>query len=265
MKRVTIGIAIIFLTVTIYFIVSCGLLLYKKQSLDQQISDLQDAQGFGKKESGITKLSRDRVVIQNAIDDNDADSKEDTGNPRLFQFGISSKPERPLAIIRDEVEDDFFVESDGNEQNTPLDSYSFVTMPIGDDYIIDRETQDSLNILIGNDLDDFVKLVLQSNNNIVTKEACRSCGMYAFFSDIKKRQKLTKNEVIILQKSLANLYQFVEKMKLLSKKIIISPEQYAILENLNRPQSIINDMKLQVRRAATSAALKKLQAIQYNR
>ena len=55
-------------------------------------------------------------------------------------------------------------------------------------------------------------------------------------------------------------------MKKLSNKVKmpISPEQEEALLDLYRSQAIKNQLKLQARKNATAAALKKLQSIQYN-
>ncbi len=174
--------------------------------------------------------------------------------------------DEPVAQLGADDQPEFVITADENvhKKSKKSHSYSFITMKIADDYIIDQETQDVLDILIGDDVDAFVKLILQSNNNIVSKEACRSCGMYAFFNGIKHHKPLTSDDVRMLQKMLANLYRFVGKMQKLNKDIeLMRGEQYEALQNLHKSQAVRNDAKLQARRSATAAALKKLQNIKY--
>ena len=255
MKRIKIGVAIIFLTVGVYFIISYSIFWFKKSSVDKQ---LQSAEKEGVAAEMIQPEGN--VAIQRVVQDDDTDiesSDEDSNNSD--ELVVSSESENPLPVIMAEKEREFIITSDRaveNKKPVKLDSYSFVTMPIADDYEIDIETQRTLDALMGKDLDAFVKLVLQSNNNVVSAEACRSCGIYALFSILKKHQSLPLDEIVVLQKMLANLYQFVETTKSLSKsnKPLLLLEQYQALQDLNRSQSEKNVRKLQARRAATSAA-----------
>jgi len=215
------------------------------------------------------------VVIQRGMNNDDQLSNQSATTckqcqqtpPRFpVKLIITQDQDSSLPLIMNDNQSSISCNQDSfvDKELRTLDSYSFITMPISDDYIMDAETQATLDTLIGQDLDDFVKLVLQSNNNIVSKEACRSCGMYAFFNGIKKHHPLKPDDVIILQQVLGNLYQFIAKMKAMSKSFIIRSEQYDALLDLHRSQAVKNDMKLQARRAATQAALKKLQTIKYN-
>lgn len=145
----------------------------------------------------------------------------------------------------------------------PIDKndYSFMTMPVFDNYQMDYETRKALKTLIGNDIDQFVKIVLQSNNNIIAKQACRSCSMYSLFKKIKKNKQIAADDLVVLQKMLANLYQFIENMNKLSSIKILQPEQIKALEDLHMSESKKNSLKLQARKAAASVTLKKLQTI----
>ena len=176
----------------------------------------------------------------------------------------SDQQELPIVIADNQQE--FFESRDLQKKLKKQNISSFITMnPIPANYKIDEETQNALDVLIGNDVDEFVRLVLQSNNNVVSKEACRSCSMYAFFNGIKNHDLLTIEDIRILQKLLANLYRFVEKMQKLSQEPLMLPEQYEALQDLHRSQDAKNDIKLKKRFAVTSAALKKLQNITYNK
>jgi hypothetical protein len=267
MKRVRLGIGIVFLAVTIYCVISYGIFFNKKDGLDAQISS-------------------ENFVHNNMIED----------NPAVVIQALASKTchECKNPVLKNDKKSDFMVTDDGDDQQLPIvvadnqqgffvstdrpkkskkrdssrkrDSSSFITMnPIPANYQIDEEIQDTLDVLIGNDVDEFVRLVLQSNNNIVSKEACRSCSIYAFFNGIKNHTLLTVEDIGILQKLLANLYRFVEKMQKLSKERLMLPEQYEALQDLHRSQDDKNDIKLKKRFAITSAALKKLQNITYNK
>jgi hypothetical protein len=266
MKRMKMGVAIVFSIVIIYFIVSCGIFLFKKSSIDTQLQVPQE------------KVV-DQIMVQPEMKQDESVVIQDLAAvPCKHQISLKNT-QADFVVINDEQDElslqivvddkpEFIVSADDDvsEEVVELHSYSFITMAISDDYIIDQEVQDMIDVLIGNNVEDFVKLILQSNNNIVSKEACRSCGMYAFFNGIKNHKSLTSDDVRTLQKLLANLYQFVEKMqKLNKKKKIMGSEQYAALQNLHKSQAVKNDLKLQARRAATSAALKKLQNIKYNR
>lgn len=262
MKRIKIGATIIFLAAAIYFILSYGIFFLKKESLDVQLKSSEE--NSADRES---VEPQDNVVIQRNAHEND-DKNKVFVESAPDDFIVTQEIERPLPILMVEEPSLFVIKAADrvvDQDLSKIDSYSFVTMPIPDDYKMDQETQKTLDALIGSDLDEFVRVVLQSNNNIVSKEACRSCGMYAFFSAIKKHQPLSADEVVVLQKLLANLYQFVQKTKALTKFSIILLEQYNALQDLNRSQAEKNDMKLKARRTATAAALKKLQSIQYNR
>ena len=269
MKKIKIGVAIVFAIVTVYFLVSFGIFWIEKPSFDMQQSQLL------KEETGEQQnmQSGNQVVIQRGINNNDQSLSQSTPTCQQCQ---QEPPRFPVKLIITQDQDSSLplIMSDNqfacnqdpfaDKELRTADSYSFITMPISDDYKIDEETQASLDTLIGPNLDEFVRLVLQSNNNIVSQEACRSCGMYAFFHGIKKHHQLKPDEIVILQQVLENLYQFVVKMKAISKSFIMRSEQYDALLDLHRSQAVKNDMKLQARRAATASALKKLQTIKYN-
>lgn len=266
MKKIKFGIVIVVITAIIYCIISYSIFFNDKQSIDYQ---LQQAN----LQNNVTRqaISSEKVTIQKIAECKDPDCQGwqalQQGNGSLLsKCTISQEPKAALPIIMAEnQQQQSFIQHDGivDENTVGVQSYSFVTMPL-EDCVIDKETQATLDTLIGHDLDGFVKIVLQSNNNIVSKEACRSCAMHALFHDIKHHKKLYPDDIKILQKLLINLYQFVEKTKKMSKKSkqsILLHEQYAALQDLNRTSISKNKLKLQARQAATTAALKKLQSM----
>lgn len=277
MKRIKIGAAIIFLAVAIYFIMSYGIFWITKPSLDAQL-DLSKAQSIEQNLDKSKALSNESVVIQNmqgstckhASCQNQVQSHA-VLDDSLYDFVITSEQNAPLAQIVADKQPIFVMNADNvrDEKLLSVDAYSFVTMPkalLIDGYQIDQDTRDAIKILVGNDLDEFVRLILQSNNNIVSKDACRSCGMHAFFKKVIKDEPLDADEIVVLQQALANLYRFVEKMRSLSSHtFIMRTEQYSALQDLNKSQIVKNNLKIQARKASTTAALKKLQAIKYNR
>lgn len=244
MRKLKHSIGIVFLLGVVYALISYGIFYYKKPSLDQQLqidnrsvvqSSMQPSQG---------------VAIQSITDDYVCQHDQD-------QQSLNS-----LDNFDDQSLLHEFQQSIDKSDVGSINSYSFVTIP-AKDCIIDVELLYTLDLLIGGDLDEFVRLVLQSNNNIVSKQACRSCAMYAFFNKIKKHEQLSIEDIEILQPLLANLYRFVQKMQALSGTQLLRPSQFEALEDLNRSQKAINDKKIQARKAATAAALKKLQTISY--
>ena len=278
MKKIKISIVIVIGLVTVYCIVSYSIFFIYKPSIDAQLQKIGEETQETISNQVIDK--RDHVVIQSLSQrvcqhGDDCYRAQDQALDDSLDDGIDSseiivtqEPQRPLSLFTAEPEREFFVNSDdqfADRNPIAIQSYSFMTMPVDEDSFIDLDTQATLDILIGNDVDEFVKLVLQSNNNIVSKEACRSCGMYAFFNGIKNHKPLSVDEIRILQKLLINLYQFTAKMKNLSDTPIMHAEQCDALEDLHRSQAVKNDIKLQARLAVTSAALKKLQNIKYNR
>ncbi len=260
MKRVKFGIAIVFLAVIVYCIVSFTIFFDKKESIDTQL--LLSEQSVD--QSMIA--SNQAVIIQNVGSVTCQECHNPMqGNDEKSDFIVTDDAdEQQLPIVVAEPQEEFFVSIDRSKKLKKVNSYSFMTMPLTDDYSMDQETHDALDVLIGNDVEGFVRLVLQSNNNIVSKEACRSCGMYAFFNGIKNHKNLTVEDIVLLQKLLVNFYRFVEKMQKLSHEALLLPEQYEALQDLHRSQDIKNDIKLKKRFAVTSAALKKLQNIKYN-
>lgn len=190
---------------------------------------------------------------------------EDHSEIKLF---ITAENKKSLSIIKEDAQPVSIIQSDSVVEDYPveekvidLNSCSFVTMPIPDNYIMDIETQYLLDILIGNDFNQFIKLIIQSNNDVVSQQACRSCVFYAFFKKIKKHKILTVDEIKTLQHIIGNLYRFVETMKKMSPGMMMSPEQYRALQDLNRPQVLKDSMKLQARKNAAARALRKLQSI----
>ncbi len=277
MKRIKMGVAIVCCIGVSYFMISYGIFLYKKTSIDAQIQEQVQpvADVVSYKESINEQKEQNRsgvmpqdesVVIQTM---SCVSCKKHPVVSQDLQSDVivtNDEQDEPVAQVFADDRPDFIVSSDKSvhKKSKKSYSYSFITMKISDDYVIDQEIQDALDVLIGNDVDAFVKLILQSNNNIVSKEACRSCGMYAFFNGIKNHKPLTSDDVRMLQKMLANLYRFIGKMQKLNQDVqIISDEQYEALQSLHKTQAVKNDMKLQARKAATSAALKKLQNIKY--
>lgn len=196
-----------------------------------------------------------------------ADEDDDQQQPQLFTDG--DEQDQFILDVDDADSQQFSFNAEQSArlpQSKQVDSYSFITMQIPDDYVIDQETQDALDIVIGQNLDAFVKLVMQSNNNIVSKQVCRACGMHALFSSVQHHKPLDADDIRMVQKLLANLYRFINKTKKLNRNLeLVTPEQYGALEYLHKTQAAKDDVKLQARRATTAAALKKLQNIKYNK
>ena len=236
--------------VVIFTIIFCWVVLLQKSPVSNM--DSIDQQVIIQKMNHSTK--RDEAVhVQHDV--------QYHANQHNDQF--EDRDEIQLIIMPEKQDEFFIVDRPIDEKDINLDSYSFVTMPISDDYEIDIETQQNLDILIGNDFNRFISLILQSNNDVVSKQACRSCVLYAFFKKVKKHHVLTTDDIIKLQHMIGNLYRFIETTKKLSKSMMITPEQYAALQDLNRPQALKNSMKLQARKTAAAAALKKLQSMSH--
>lgn len=262
MKSIKVGMAIVGIAVVSGIIIGSFVLFKKKRIDDQQvvvqkISDIQY--------DDIPLVEHD-MQYHNQKSRSSKIQFQDQDDVTLV---IVPEKEKPLPIIMPEQQDRFVIEEDYIVANHPVceksgnvDLQSFVTMKIADDYRLDIETQLTLDILIGNDFNQFINLILQSNNDIVSKEACRSCGLYAFFKKIKHRKQLRPDEIKTLQHMVGNLYRFVETMRKLSGNFSgMSVEQYAALQDLNRPQVLKNSMKLQARKTAAAAALRKLQSM----
>lgn len=276
MKRLKGAVAIIFLLVVSYFLISYGIFWITKPFVDQRLAQFdQPLNAVAQTQNAVAQTqdvfaqTQDAVVIQNVEpvcthgsclhhDDEPVIGYDDEEE---FQDG---EQEPQVDVITNEEQEPMQPVHQVKEPSKDLHD-SFITMNIPDDYQVDQDIQDTLDVLIGNDVDEFVKIILQSNNNIIVQQACRSCSMFAFFNGIKNHKPLSVEDVRLLQKMLANLYRFVAKMKALSNNLILREEQYAALQDLYISQAVKNDIKLKKRQAVTSAALKKLQMIQYNR
>ncbi len=239
MHRLKIGAQAVVVLVIFYAVISSTIFYMKKSSMDQQLQNIDSA------------YQPQNVMIQKVGDDGHA--------------LCTHTDEEPVLQDQDVVQDDVIdrqVASDDQPQSA--DAYSFVTMP-AQDCIIDKELWYTFDMLIGHNLNDFVRLVLQSNNNIVSKQACRSCAMYTFFNKIKKHKNLTVQDIATLQPLVANLYRFVQKMTAMSggKLTLLRLEQYEALQDLHKSQKELNHKKLQARKAATAAALQRLQRVSY--
>ena len=268
MKKIKLSVIIVVIISIVYCIVSYSIFFIRKASIDEQIQHVDIVQDNRADQVAIQSISQHVCQHgEDCYDLSDRSTDELQGDEHDAQIIVTQEPEQPLALIMAEPQEEFFIDSDlpaVEDSSHIIESYSFMTMPVVD-ASIDLENQAVLDVLIGRDVDAFVKLILQSNNNIVSKEACRSCGMYAFFNRIKNHKPVTVEEIRILQKLLINLYNFVERMKHLSNTPIMQSEQYDALEDLHKSQSIKNDIKLKARLAVTTAALKKLQTIKYNK
>ena len=245
MRKLKHSIGIVLVLGGVYALISYGIFYYKKPSLDQQLQ------------------IDNRSVVQSSVQPSQDVAIQSIADDYVCQHDQDQQSFKPLDNFHEDQNSLYELQQsiDQSDVNS-INSYSFVTMP-AKDCIIDAELLYTLDLLIGGDLDEFVRLVLQSNNNIVSKQACRSCAMYAFFNKIKKHEQLSIEDIEILQPLLANLYRFVQKMQALSGTQLLRPSQFEALEDLNRSQKAINDKKLQARKAATAAALKKLQTISY--
>ena len=263
MQKIKHSIVVVVIIGVIYAIVSYGIFYYKKPSLDQQLQIQNQLSVKNQKES-------QSVAIQAVVDDQNNQQSDyvcqHQNDEQSDEFIFDDDDQSRSIIAITPTEQQVFIVQQilekNEEQFVSPDSYSFVTMP-AQNCIIDAELFYTLDMLMGEDLDEFVRLVLQSNNNIVSKQACRSCAMYAFFSKIKKHEPLSIEDIKILQPLLANLYRFVQKMYKLSGTQLLRTTQFEALQDLNQSQAAKNDKKLKARRAATAAALKKLQTISY--
>lgn len=277
MKRVKIGATIVFLVVAIYFTISYGIFWFTKPSADAQLK-FSESPSVEQNIAEPKLLPHESVVIQNMQESvcKHASCKNQGQlypelDDSLADFIVTNDEDAPLAQVVAEEQPLFVMNADTMQDKKILavDAYGFIKMPkelLLHGYQIDQDTRDVIKILVGNDLDEFVRLILQSNNNIVSKDACRSCGMHAFFKKVIKDEPLDTDEIVILQQALANLSKFVEKMRSLSPHTaIMRAEQYSALQDLNKSQIVKNNLKIQARKASTTAALKKLQAIKYNR
>lgn len=266
MKRIKIGVAVVMLLVAMYTLVSYGIFFIKKSSIDDEIQGV-----------ALSNISpneeRSMVVVQHvSAQDEDVDMPcphimPDNVNQDFLVSNDTSAVSSLINsfVVQEDLQPVFFIEG-MQEKKMRADEYSFLTMPLPQDYQIDAENYRTLDILIGKDLRAFANLLASSNNNVLSKEACKSCAIYALLKKIKKHHPLTFDDIESLRSSLLNLYAFLENMKKLSNKVKmpISPEQEEALLDLYRSQAIKNQLKLQARKNATAAALKKLQSIQYN-
>lgn len=166
---------------------------------------------------------------------------------------------------------------DDNESNSESDAMSelsssdqvvvlkpddcFVTMQILHAGKLNYDTQQMFDLLIGGNIDRLLDLIAQSNNNILSTDSCRTCAVDAIFKRVSKHKKLSEQEILILQKVVANLYKFINTMQKLTNKSILTAQQYIALKDLNRSQVSRNHSLIQGHRAATIAALQALQNI----
>ena len=141
----------------------------------------------------------------------------------------------------------------------PVDS--FVTMPVLHGSQLDQNTQQTFDMLIGNNIDHVLDLIVQSNNNVLSTDSCRSCAIDAILKKVSKHKKLSEHEIVSLQHVVENLYKFVNTMQKLSNKTILTSEQYLALKNLNTSQVSMKQIAMQARQAATIAALQSLKNI----
>jgi hypothetical protein len=239
MQRLKIGAKAVVVLVIFYAVLSSTIFYMKKSAMDQPLDIIDSGQQV------------QNVRIQKVVDEGLASCTHADEEAVL----------RDQDVVQDDVIDQVVVR---DELPQSADYYSFVTRP-AQDCIIDKELLYTFDMLIGHNLEDFVRLVLQSNNNIVSKQACRSCAMYAFFNKIKKHQRLTVEDIATLQPLVANLYRFVQKMTAMSggKLTLLRLEQYEALQDLHKSQKELNNKKLKARKAATAAALQRLQKISY--
>ncbi|MGZ6254610.1 MAG: hypothetical protein ACXWL5_01300 [Candidatus Chromulinivorax sp.] len=256
MKKIKIGVAVLFGIVGIYFIVSYGIFLLKKPIIDQQIEkSLDDNLYENNDQEDNTMQLEDKVSIQDVS---------------VQIQSISEIKDDQHQTIDDQniVFDNQLLENDLQKKNQDIitsngscalnNAYSFVDMPIGDDYVIDNQTYKTLQILIGSNIDEFVKLILQSNNDLITAQICKSCTLFAFFKKIQHKKPLTIDEIKTLQKMLVNLYRFVQVTQNLSEEKLLQTEQYIALENLNRSGNLQQDIEQQAQKDIMIGALQKL-------
>ncbi len=232
MKQMKLSAVIVFFVAIIYCCISYGIFWYKKACIDRDLQMNSD-------EVHIEKKVSSEIVEEKKMQHSNQDKQDDV-------------------VIQSLVEKNAFDENQNSQSE-----YSFVSMPISDNYRFDLETQESFDRLIGDNVELFIKLLMQSNNRILGADACPECSVSALIKQVKQHKKIERDDIIILQKMIANLYTFIETTKKISGKILLHADQYAALQFLNLPQHIKNNIKIEERQAATVAILHKLKMMQY--
>jgi len=142
-----------------------------------------------------------------------------------------------------------------------LPTENFITMNIMNAGRLDSDLQRTFDVLIGHNLDGLLDLIVQSNNNILSTDNCKTCAIDALLKKVSKHKKLSVEELRTLQKMMAHLYQFVNVLQNLTNRTMLTSEQLIALKNLNISLIAKNNLQKQVRQAATQAALQSLQHI----
>lgn len=138
---------------------------------------------------------------------------------------------------------------------------SFVTTEFRDGAQLDATVQQSFDLLLSKNIDGLLDLIVQSNNNVLAQNSCKSCAIGTILKKVVKRKALTVAEIISLQHVVENLYKFVNTMQALGQKTILTHEQFLALKNLNTSQVSIKQIARESRQAATIAALQSLKNI----
>jgi hypothetical protein len=230
MKQLKLSGIVIFFASIIYFFISYGIFLYKKPLIDHDLN-------FNQENRSIQQIFEEKKNIAQQ------ESYEHEDPVIIQSIRKNSDTSYTFSINPEEV--------------------SFVSMVIPENYSIDLETQEHLDRLTGDNLEFVVKLIMQSNNTIVGADACPECSVSALIKQVKQHKKLKKEDIVILQKMIANLYAFVEMTKNMTGKLLMPVDQYAALKALNVSQDVKDNLKLEERQAATLAILHKLKSMQY--
>lgn len=194
--------------------------------------------------------------------------------------GIEEKTEEPImqeqhdeAVViqtyHSMVEEEPVMQEDEQviELTTIIESYpvlphdSFVTTEFYDGAQLDATVQQSFDLLIGHNIHGLLDLIVQSNNNLLVRDSCKTCAIDAILKKVSKRKALTLVEIISLQHVIENLYKFVNTMQALGQKTILTHEQFLALKNLNTSQVSMKQIARESRQAATFAALQSLKNI----
>jgi len=238
MKRVKIGLFLVLLAAISYFLLSYTIFLFEKKIIDSEL----------------------RPVITELVPD-DLD--------RLHNDFAVNVP-RGASVLGLSKNDSVVVQKVTVDAEKNMDDYSFVNMPISQDTQLSGDTQKSLDLLVCHNLEGFLDLVTQSNNDVLSHESCRSCSMHAILKHLKNGRHLDVHDLQALQVAVANVYQFILSMKKLKNDQeflpgTLLPDQYSSLQHLNRSLKINKKLELQNCTDSTNlAALIALRNIKYS-
>lgn len=184
--------------------------------------------------------------------------QEQHDEPVVIQTYHAMVEEQPVI----EEEDEHVVELATIIESCPILPHdSFVTTEFRDGAQLDATVQQSFDLLLSKNIDGLLDLIVQSNNNVLAQNSCKSCAIDTILKKVLKRKALTVAEIISLQHVVENLYKFVNTMQALGQKTILTHEQFLALKNLNTSQVSIKQIARESRQAATIAALQSLKNI----